>query len=202
MSQTSGPATPGSLVPFQGTQFLARRKVFKLFGAAFHLYGADGSLRAYVKQKAFKLREAITVFTDETMATPLLVIQARSIIDFSAIYDVTTPEGVRVGSLQRKGMKSILRDQWLLMDAQGTTIGQIDEDSMMFALLRRFLSNLIPQAYTFTVNGSQVATFRQRFNLFVHKFDVDYSPDTQGLLDRRLGVAAVVLLLAIEGRQG
>jgi hypothetical protein len=99
-------------------------------------------------------------------------------------------------------MKSILRDQWLLMDAQGTTIGQIDEDSMMFALLRRFLSNLIPQAYTFTVNGSQVATFRQRFNLFVHKFDVDFSPDTQGLLDRRLGMAAVVLLLAIEGRQG
>jgi hypothetical protein len=62
MSLTSGPAASGSLVPFQGSQFLARRKVFKLFGAAFHLYGADGSLRAYVKQKAFKLREAITVF--------------------------------------------------------------------------------------------------------------------------------------------
>jgi hypothetical protein len=30
---------------------------------------------------------------------------------------------------------------------------------------------------------------------------LDYSMDQQGLLDRRLGIAAAVLLVAIEGKQ-
>jgi hypothetical protein len=35
----------------------------------------------------------------------------------------------------------------------------------------------------------------------VPKFIVDLSSDTEGLLPRPLAVAAVILLLAIEGRQ-
>ena len=59
------------------------------------------------------------------------------------------------------------------------------------------------RAFSFTAHIGEdvVATFSQHFNPFVAKFDVDFSMDTQGKLDRRLGVAAVVLLLAIEGRQ-
>jgi hypothetical protein len=44
--------------------------------------------------------------------------------------------------------------------------------------------------------------FTRNFNPFVSKVNLDYSMDTQGLLDRRLGIAAAVLLLAIEGKQG
>jgi hypothetical protein len=46
-----------------------------------------------------------------------------------------------------------------------------------------------------------VLCFRQRFNPFIAKIDLDFSMDTQGRLDRRLGIAAAVLLCAIEGRQ-
>ena len=50
--------------------------------------------------------------------------------------------------------------------------------------------------------GQKVATVRQNFNPFVLKLTVDFSLDRNGLLDRRLGLAAVILLCAVEGRQG
>jgi hypothetical protein len=51
------------------------------------------------------------------------------------------------------------------------------------------------------VNGFQVCWFRQNFNPFVMKVNLDFSMDSAGLLDRRLGIAAAVLLCAVEGRQ-
>ncbi len=189
------------LVRYQGTRYLARKKVFKMFGDAFHIYGENGSLVCYVKQKAFKLKEAITVYADEGMSDVLMTIQARSIMDFSGTYDVTTVGGENLGALKRKGMKSIIRDEWEIHDANGEVIGNIIEDSALMAIVRRFLSNLIPQSFTVTIRGNEVASFDQHFNPFVAKYDIDFSMDQTGELDRRLGLAAVVLLLAIEGRQ-
>jgi len=201
-SGSVSPSSSTALTRYQGEKFLARKKVLKLFGGAFYVFEPDEqTLRFFVKQKAFKLKEAITVFDDESMKQELLKIQARQMLDISATYDVTTSEGVKVGALRRKGLKSILRDEWEILDADDLTIGMIQEDSILMALLRRLLSNLIPQGFHATVNEQPVAVFKQRFNPFIAKIDIDFSMDTQGLLDRRLGIAAVVLLLSIEGRQ-
>lgn len=190
------------MVRYEGSRYMARKKVFKMFGNAFHIFGEDGQLNFFVKQKAFKLREAITVYGDEAMSDPLLVIEARSIMDFSGTYDVATAGGEPVGALKRKGLQSMLRDQWEIHDVDGGVIGTVEEDSMLLAIVRRFLSNLVPQSFTVTLNGQKVATFDQHFNPFVAKYDIDFTLDQAGELDRRLGIAAVVLLLAIEGRQG
>jgi hypothetical protein len=68
-------------------------------------------------------------------------------------------------------------------------------------LVRRFLLNLIPQNYDLLVDGRRVADFRQNFNPFSYHLNIDFSEDTQGRVDRRLGIAAAVLIAAIEGRQ-
>ena len=136
------------------------------------------------------------------MQKEVLSIQARNIIDFSAAYDVIdSATGTKVGVLKRKGLKSIIQDEWIIMDANNQEIGLIQEDSTVLALIRRFLTNLIPQKYHGQVGGQQVCIFKQNFNPFVMKINLDYSMDTQGLLDRRLGIAGAVLLCAIEGRQ-
>jgi uncharacterized protein YxjI len=189
------------MVRYEGTRYLARKKIFKMFGNAFHIYGASGELTCYIKQKAFKLKEAITVYADEGMSDPLMIIQARSIMDFSGTYDVTTTGGENLGALKRLGLKSIIREEWEIHDPNGDVVGSIQEDSAFMAIVRRFLSNLIPQSFTVTMHGQEVASFDQHFNPFVAKYDIDFSIDQQGALDRRLGLAAVVLLLAIEGRQ-
>ncbi len=187
---------------YQQTQYMIRRKVFKLVGAAFHIYDPAGNVLFYSKLKAFKLKEDIRLYAGEDMSAELLCIKARNIIDFSAAYDVVDAQtGERVGALKRKGFRSMLRDEWIIMNAADQEIGTLQEDSMAMALLRRFLTNLIPQSFTGTVNGVPVFNFHRHFNPFVLRMDMDFSPDTQGLLDRRLGLAAGVLVSAIEGRQ-
>lgn len=187
---------------FSYNQYLVRRKVLSVLGAKFHIYNSNQDLVMYSQLKAFKLKESIRLYSDESMSQELLTISARSIIDFSATYDVKDAiTGEHVGSLRRKGMKSILKDDWIVLNASEVEIGRIKEDSRLLAMLRRFLSNLIPQQYNVLMNGNTVSTFKQNFNPFVTKINVDFSPDPGQMLDRRLGLAASVLLCAIEGKQ-
>jgi uncharacterized protein YxjI len=187
---------------FGGSTFIIRRKVFKLLGAAFHVYNENEQVVLFSNQKAFKLKEDIRMYTGEDMQTEVLSIQARQVLDFSAAYDVMDSiKGEKVGALKRKGLKSILRDAWIVMDNDDREIGQIEEDSMAMALVRRFLTNLIPQNFTATINGQEVCEYKQNFNPFVRKVTVNLKPAAEGTFDRRLALAAGVLLSAIEGRQ-
>jgi uncharacterized protein YxjI len=187
---------------FNHTEYLIRRKVLKIFGGAFHIYDGTGALAFYSEIKAFKLKEDIRLYTGEDMSKEVLTITARQVIDFSAEYDVVDPTTrEKIGVLKRKGLKSILKDEWILMDRTEQEIGFIKEDSAWLALVRRLLTNLVPQKYHGEINGRPVFTFKQHFNPFVQKVSLDFSPDTNRLLDRRLGIAAALLLCAVEGRQ-
>jgi hypothetical protein len=72
---------------------------------------------------------------------------------------------------------------------------------MGLALVRRFLSNLVPQNYDITFGTERVADLKQAFNPFAYQLNVDFSMDVNRRLDRRIGLAAAILLAAIEGRQ-
>lgn len=188
---------------FSYTQYIIRKKVLSIVGAKFHIYNANQELVMFSQMKAFKLKEDIRLYSDESMSEELLTIAARSLIDFSATYDVKDARtGEHIGSLRRKGLKSILKDEWLILNASEIEIGRIMEESKILALLRRFLSELIPQKYNVQISGNTVSTFKQNFNPFVTKINVDFSMDPGQTLDRRLGLAASVLLCAIEGKQG
>ena len=87
------------------------------------------------------------------------------------------------------------------MDVNEQPICTVKEDSLFLATLRRYIINLIPQAYHFEANGRELGTARQNWNIFAPKMMVDFSNDPGRELDRRLVAAAVVLLMAVEGRQ-
>lgn len=170
-------------------------------GAKLHIYDNAEQLVLYSQMKAFKLKEDIALFTDESMQKELLRIKARSAVDFSATYDVHDSEtGEHVGALRRKGLKSILKDEWTILDRHDQEIGKIKEDSTAMALLRRFIS-IIPQKYNIEMDNATIPTFKTNFNPFVTKIIADFSDDPKGMLDRRLGLAAGILLCAIEGKQ-
>lgn len=187
-------------------QYLIRRKVFKLFGGAFHVYNPAGQVIMYSKLKAFKLKEDIRLYNDESMSQELMVIQARSIIDFGASYDVTdSTSGQRVGTLRRKGLKStFFKDEWLVLDAQEQEVAVVAEESAWKGLLRRyldFMALLLPQRYVLTSGGRPVAIFKQNFNPFVYRLNVDLRADPNHSIDRRLAMAAGILMAAVEGKQ-
>lgn len=199
----SGPSASLAVARWNHPTYLVRRKIFAFLSPAFHVYDPAGNVVFYSKMKAFKLKEDIRVYGSEEMTEEVLTIRARRILDFSATYDVVdTASGTTVGALRRKGMASMLRDEWVFLGPGDVELGTIREDSILMAMLRRFLSNLIPQNFDGTIGGRKVCEFRQNFNPFVSKITLDFSPDTAGALDRRLGIAAAVLLLAVEGRQG
>ena len=99
-------------------------------------------------------------------------------------------------------MKSIFKDEWLVLDNNNNEIGKIKEDNGGLAFLRRFITSLIPQTYYCFVGEYRAIKIKQKFNPFLYKIDIDFSSDTSNLLDRRLGISAAILLGAIEGRQG
>jgi hypothetical protein len=187
---------------FDHKQLVIRKDIINLLGAKLQVMDSAGNSIMFSKMKAFKLKEDIRLFRDEDMQHELISIQARSIIDFSAAYDVTDSEtGEKLGALRKRGFKSILKDEWVLLDNNDNEIGHIKEDSLFLALLRRFVANLIPQSYVVEMNGERVSTFKQNFNPFVVKLNLDFTEDRNEVLDKRLGIAAGLLLCVIEGKQ-
>lgn len=188
---------------FDGNRYLIRRKVLTILGAKFHVYDEHENLVLFSQQKAFKLREDIRVYSDESRTQERLWIKARQIIDFGAAYDVVDAQAQRkLGALRRKGLRSILRDSWELLDESDRPVGKIEEDNMGLAIVRRFLTNLVPQSFDVSVNGASVARYKQRFNPFISKLEVHLEPAARSTLDVRMFLAAGILLVAVEGRQG
>jgi uncharacterized protein YxjI len=187
---------------FQHPQYLLKRQVFALTGK-FRFYDPSGNLVMFSEQKMFRLREDIRVYADESKTQEVLTIKARQILDFSAAYDVVdSASAQKVGVLRRKGLRSILRDEWEVLDANDQPIGLLFEDSIGLALLRRLLlGSLLPQNYDLTIGATRAADLKQRFNPFQYTLDLDLSVDPSKRLDPRLGIAAAILLAAIEGRQ-
>src|SRR5512146_3013741 len=122
---------------FQHNAYLLKRQVFALTGK-FRIYDAAENLLLFSEQKMFRLSEDIRVYGDEDKNREILMIKARQIIDFSAAYDVIdSVSGQKVGALRRKGWKSLLRDEWEVLDVNDTVVGLLFEDSVNLALLRR-----------------------------------------------------------------
>ncbi len=187
---------------FQFPTYLLKRQAIALTGK-FRFYDPAGRLVMFSEQKMFRLREDIRVYDSEDKSREVLSIKARQIMDFSAAYDVVDTElNQKVGVLRRKGLRSILRDEWEVLDANDRVIGQLFEDSIPMALLRRLvLGSWLPQNYDLTVGETRVADLRQNFNLFRYELNLDFSMDTINRLDRRVGIAAGILLAAVEGKQ-
>ncbi len=184
--------------------FLVKSKWFSLsFDRKFNIFDSNDRLIGICKQKAFKLKEDIRVYTDESMKKESINIQAKQIIDFSAAYDVFDSNSKeKLGSWQRKGLTSALvMDSWVMMSPKGVQIATLEEDNMTLALIRRYLFKLLPQTYYLkNQNGEILAEYSQTFNPFVYglKVKIYKKPNAP---NPKLAIAGAMLLATIEGRQ-
>lgn len=188
---------------FQYSHYTLRRQVLALTGK-FRFYEPGGQLVMYSQQKMFRLKEDIRVYSDENRSQELLYIQARQILDFSAAYDVIDSfTNERIGVLRRKGFRSLLRDEWEVLDLAEKPIGILQEDNLALAMLRRFLLRTwLPQNYDLLVGGNRCVDIRQRFNLLRYELELEFSSCIGMGFDPRLGIASALLVATIEGRQG
>jgi uncharacterized protein YxjI len=93
---------------------------FKVLALAHQLSITDatGNLIFYVKQKAFKLKDSVTVFADAEQTRPLFAINADRVLDFSASFHFTDMSGRPLGSVKRQGRKSLWKAHYEISDGQ------------------------------------------------------------------------------------
>jgi hypothetical protein len=201
---------------FEAKKLQFRRKVLVLAGAKIDVTNLEtGEDVGFVKMKAFKLKEDIKLYKDTTRTELLLNIQARSVIDFGATYDVLNDDGSIRFSLRRKGLRSaFVRDTWLLLNADGSEFGQVSETGD-YALFRRYISFIpllgdildlilffmtIEYKVFIGADAQQqvhVASIYRQKNPIVVKYATNMDAG-EGTADSQVVVAATTLLSVIE----
>lgn len=173
--------------------------------------GGDGAAFCFVEQKRFKFKEDIRFFADETKTIETMRILARQRFDPRAKYDITGAAGEKIGMIQKVFGKSLLRSTYTLFDANGAEVATVREKNLVTALFRRVVGLVpyvgdfadwlpIPYDFEFTSGETLLGTHRRRRWKFSDVYDMDFTPDTEHRLDRRLVLATAVGLDALQAR--
>lgn len=192
------------------------RLSFKLlaFAPQFYVHDANGASLAYVKQKLFKFKEAVTVFADDRQTEVRYQIQADRVIDFSAQYNFTDAQGATLGCVKQRGLRSLWKAGFDVLD-NGQPIFRINEKSM----LTRFLDALFGQipvigllsGYLFQPayevsrpDGQQVMVLTKQPALFEGRFDIDLATGSAPLSAREADqlLLSLMMIVILERNRG
>jgi len=161
---------------------------------------------AFVRQKRMAIKEDIRFFADENEGRELWRIKARSLMEFGGRYDVTTPEGEKIGVLGKVFGKSLLRSTWSIMDADEQELAVAKERSVPIAIIRRVIDavpygDFVPIPFHFTIDDGErhVGDLNRRFGVR-DTYDLDVSGDIERRIDRRLAVSLGIALDALQSR--
>ena len=167
----------------------------------------SGQTVLYVKQKALALKEAVKVFADETQQRELYNMRANRILDFSAQYNITRPDGGPVGTVRRKGMRSLWKATYNIVDAIGAEVGLIHEENPWIRVLDGlvndipFVGMLINPAYLVDLRGNNVMYLKKQPAFLEGKFTLEkrgnFSDAEESLL-----VSSVIMMLMLERSRG
>jgi len=162
---------------------------------------------AFVRQKRIAIKEDIRFFADEQETEELFRIKARSVFDIGgARYDVTEPDGARIGVLEHAFGKSLLRSTWKVTDADGGEVVTAQERSLPMALARRLVDFVpygewvpIPYNFDLLMDGRVIGHMNRKFQLR-DRYVLDLSADHERQLDRRLAIALAIGLDTLQNR--
>lgn len=178
---------------FDGTRYTVKQKLLS-FGSKYAVYeGGERILRS--RKKKFKLKEDFR-FAD-TNGDPVLRVTTDQIMDVAATYTVVDERTDEVVGSLKRDWQSFLKHHWQLLDGDGSHIATVREDSMLYALLRRQVTTLIPFKYDIVDGTEKLGDIDGKFSLR-DTYTVDLSLDDRGVIDPRLAVAGAVVVDAIE----
>lgn len=112
------------------------------FAPQIRVSDATGAPVLFVHQKLFKLKEAVTVYRDETKATALYTVTADRMIDFNAVYRIRDGVGREVGALARQGRRSLWRARYDILDPDGRPLFRVHEDNVWTKVLDGLVQQL------------------------------------------------------------
>ena len=185
------------------------RLSFKLlaFAPQFYLMDTNGVSLAYVKQKLFKFKEAVTVFADESQQEIRYRIQADRVIDFSAQYNFTDAQGAALGCVKQRGMRSLWKAGFDVLD-NGVVMFHINEKSVITRLLDGLFGQipvigllsgyLFQPAYDVSLpNGQKVMSLTKKPALFEGLFAIDLVASRAMFSARQLEQVLLSLMMVV-----
>ena len=172
---------------------------------------ASGRLVFYVKLKMFKLKELVTVFSDQQQTLPLYRINADRVIDFSARYHFTDVNGTNLGSVKREGVKSLWKAHYNILDGDAVVMTIREEKpwvKVLDGLIRQIpiiglISGFIlhPVFLVSRTDGLVVMRLEKQPSFFESKFAIrkDTELDERGELRVLLSLIMMILLERARG---
>lgn len=214
----------GNRVVSAGTAASARRHqttlnhyplqfAFKLIALApqIRVTDASGRLILYVRQKAFRLRESVTVFSDEAQRNIAYTMEADRIIDVSATYTIRDAAGSVLGAVRREGLRSLWRSSFVVLNNSGTPVGAIREDNPWTKVLDGVVGEIpligwliamaINPTYTLEMDGRPMLLLRKKPSFFERHFEIHKAAEFNDEAER-LGLAAIVMMSLLERGRG
>ncbi|HSV73043.1 MAG TPA: hypothetical protein VLH79_04725 [Chthonomonadales bacterium] len=186
---------------------------FKLVALAPQVYvrDAQGTIVAYIRQKLLRLKESVTVFGDERQTNPLYHINADRIIDFSARYRITDARSAEVGSVKRRGMRSLWRAHYDICENDRPTMTIREENPWVrlvdgvigdLPLLGWFSGYMLNPTYLVSrADGTVVLRLRKRPAFLESRFVVERVA-TLSEDDERRALLSLMMFLLLERSRG
>ena len=190
--------SPTSSIWYQN--FYRIRKKVVTVGNKYWIEDLNGNLLGFCKQKLFKLKEDIRIFTDENQNQELFCIKQDQIMDVwgtFSVYDSFT--GTKLGFIKRDFMSELGRDSWEIFNANNQLIGGIYEKSLGRALARKYMpgGGLVPEKMVIELNGQQIAEVNQQFKIIGDIWEMSCQQVPPNF-DRRVLLSTMLLMGAIE----
>jgi uncharacterized protein YxjI len=195
--------------PNQHDTFVLRQRIKLVINQYEFSLTDDEPPFCFVEQARFKFKEDIRFYADDSKSVELLRIKARQRFDPRATYDITGPDGTKIGEIQKVFGASLLRSTFAIRDGSGEIRAQ--EKSLGVALFRRLVGFIpyvenfanwlpIPYHFTFERDGKVLGENRRRIGKFRDIYDIDLSGDPERTVDRRMILAAAVGMDALQAR--
>ena len=178
----------------------------------FSIEDSSGRLLMYVKQKAFKLREDVSVYADQAQTRVLYRINADRIIDWSARYSISDESGAEIGAIKQQGMRSIWRTRYDIFRGDRVVFEVREEnpwakvgDSFLgeIPVLGFFAGYLFHPKYLIsTAEGAPVLRATKQPALFEGKFRIERLETPLNAEDERLLVIGALTTVLLEKNRG
>jgi len=188
--------------------------VFKItsFANDFTATDTNGAVIAYVKQKMFRLKEDINIYSDETKSKIDYKIKANKWLDFSAAYSFFDENETEFGKIARKGWRSIWKAKYEIIDQHEKLQYTVTEenpwvkvfDSLLseVPILSMFTGYLFNPAYiVINGEGKTVVRLKKLPSFFGRKFEVSKVGELDSDDDDRVMLGLMMMIL-LERRRG
>jgi len=174
---------------------------------------ATGRQVVYIKQKLFKFKEKVEIFTDKSKSTKLATIQANKILDWSARYFFETANGEALGSVGRKGMRSLWKASYEVFNkGQQAPEYKISEENPAAKIFDSLLGEIpvlgFATAFLFHpkygatrhADGQTVMRLTKKPAFFEGKFELEKLTDLSKHEETNILMSFLMLVLLERGR--